>query len=46
MDQKMGGVLEAPSAYFCKHPPEQYPDDEAYRMMETFIQAYSEKLTN
>ncbi|MGD9215595.1 MAG: inositol-3-phosphate synthase [Desulfobacteraceae bacterium] len=46
MDQKMGGVLEAPSAFFCKHPPEQYPDDEAYRMMERFIQAYSDKLTN
>ncbi len=46
MDQNIGGVLEAPSAYFCKHPPEQYPDDEAYRMMETFIKAYSQKLTN
>jgi myo-inositol-1-phosphate synthase len=46
MDQKIGGVLEAPSAYFCKHPPEQYSDDEAYRMMENFIQAFSQKLTN
>jgi myo-inositol-1-phosphate synthase len=32
-----GGVLTAPSAYFCKHPPEQYTDDEAYRMTEAFI---------
>src|SRR3546814_10069894 len=23
-----GGVLEAPAAYFCKHPPVQFTDDE------------------
>ena len=33
----VGGVLEGPSAYFCKHPPTQYTDDEAYEMTETFI---------
>jgi myo-inositol-1-phosphate synthase len=33
----VGGVLEGPSAYFCKHPPRQYPDDEAYRLLEAFI---------
>ncbi len=32
-----GGILYAPSAYFCKHPPRQYSDDEAHRMTETFI---------
>jgi len=32
-----GGVLHAPSAYFCKHPARQYPDDEAFHLMETFI---------
>lgn len=32
-----GGALDAPSAYFCKHPPHQLPDDEAYRRLETFI---------
>ena len=32
------GVLEGPSAYFCKHPPHQYTDDEAFRMTEQFIQ--------
>ena len=37
LDRNEGGVLSAPSAYFCKHPPVQYPDDEAYRMMESFI---------
>jgi myo-inositol-1-phosphate synthase len=32
-----GGILYGPSAYFMKHPPRQYTDDEAYRMTETFI---------
>ncbi len=32
-----GGVLSAPSSFFCKHPPEQIPDDEAYRGTEAFI---------
>jgi myo-inositol-1-phosphate synthase len=31
------GVLHPPSAYFCKHPPRQYTDDEAHRMTEAFI---------
>ena len=34
----IGGYLEGPSAFFCKHPPKQFPDDEAYRMTETFIE--------
>jgi myo-inositol-1-phosphate synthase len=33
----IGGVLEGPSAYFCKHPPQQFNDDIAYQMTETFI---------
>jgi myo-inositol-1-phosphate synthase len=37
LDRGEGGVLHAPSAYFCKHPPVQYPDDEAFRMTEAFI---------
>ena len=32
-----GGILYGPSAYFMKHPPRQYTDDEAYRMTEAFI---------
>jgi len=32
-----GGVLEGPSAYFCKHPPKQFTDDEAYQLVEEFI---------
>ncbi len=35
-----GGALEAPSAYFCKHPPRQLTDDEAYRLVEGFISKY------
>ncbi|MDO6461194.1 inositol-3-phosphate synthase [Granulosicoccaceae sp. 1_MG-2023] len=37
LDRGIGGVLEAPSAYLCKHPLKQYTDDEAYRMIESFI---------
>ena len=37
LDRGLGGILEAPSAYFCKHPPVQYTDDVAYRMTEAFI---------
>ena len=32
-----GGVLYAPSAFLCKHPPRQYTDDDAYRMIEAFV---------
>ena len=32
-----GGVIEAPSAYFYKHPSRQYTDDEAYQLLEDFI---------
>ncbi len=31
------GVLQAPAAYFCKHPPRQYSDETAWRMTEAFI---------
>ncbi|NIO11516.1 MAG: inositol-3-phosphate synthase [Anaerolineales bacterium] len=37
LSRGQGGVLEGPSAYFCKHPPRQFPDDEAYQMIEHFI---------
>ena len=32
-----GGILHGASAYFCKHPPVQYTDDQAYEMTEEFI---------
>jgi myo-inositol-1-phosphate synthase len=37
LDRGIGGVLETPSSYFMKHPPTQFPDDEAYRMVQDFI---------
>lgn len=37
LDRGEGGALTAPSAYLMKHPPLQYTDDDAYRMMEAFI---------
>jgi len=36
-DRKIGGPLISPSAYFMKHPPEQYSDDVARDMVEEFI---------
>ncbi|MEW8030290.1 MAG: hypothetical protein AB2806_21445, partial [Candidatus Thiodiazotropha sp.] len=37
IDNGVGGLLMPPAAYYCKHPPEQYPDDEAYSMVQRFI---------
>jgi myo-inositol-1-phosphate synthase len=37
LDRGIGGALKAPSAYFMKSPPEQYPDDVAKRMVAEFI---------
>ena len=37
MERGIGGVIYAPSAYFCKHPPIQITDEEAHRMTEAFI---------
>ncbi len=37
LERGQGGVLHGPAAYFMKHPPRQYTDDEAYRMTESFI---------
>ncbi len=38
MDRGISGAIEAPSAYFMKSPPIQHTDDEARRMVETFIE--------
>jgi myo-inositol-1-phosphate synthase len=37
LDNKIGGILHSPSSYFCKHPPVQYSDDEAFCRVEKFI---------
>ncbi|MGD2272568.1 MAG: inositol-3-phosphate synthase [Desulfobacterales bacterium] len=44
LDGGLGGVLEGPSAYFCKHPPRQFTDDEAYRMTEEFIDQFRDNV--
>ncbi|MBW1725516.1 MAG: inositol-3-phosphate synthase, partial [Deltaproteobacteria bacterium] len=37
IQRNVGGVLEAPSAYYCKYPPVQYTDDVAFSLVEDFI---------
>lgn len=37
LERGKAGVLYSPSAYFMKHPPRQFPDDEGFRMTEEFI---------
>ncbi len=37
LDRGQGGAVIGPAAYFCKHPPRQFTDDEAHRMTEAFI---------
>lgn len=36
-DRGIGGPIDAASAFFCKHPPEQMTDDCAYEALEAFI---------
>ena len=38
LDRGKGGILYSPSAYFMKHPPKQYSDDEAYQLVKDFIE--------
>jgi len=37
LDRGIGGVLDAPSALYCKHPRKQYTDDTAFEMTKRFI---------
>jgi len=37
LNRGKGGLLIGPAAYFCKHPPVQFTDEEARRMVEDFI---------
>jgi len=43
LDNGLSGSLEAPSSYFMKSPPIQYSDDDAHRLTEEFIAAYSRR---
>jgi myo-inositol-1-phosphate synthase len=38
-DRGIGGSIEPPAQAFCKHPPRQIPDDEAFAALERFIGA-------
>lgn len=37
LENNVGGVLVEPSSYFCKHPIQQFTDDDAYHNVENFI---------
>jgi len=37
LERGQGGVLIGPSAFFCKHPPQQFSDDVAAQLTEEFI---------
>ncbi len=37
LERGISGPIYSPSAYFMKHPPRQFPDDEAFHMIEEFI---------
>ncbi|MCL5985504.1 MAG: inositol-3-phosphate synthase [Actinobacteria bacterium] len=43
LDRGVGGPLLSASAYFSKHPPKQFPDDEARTMLEEFIAGKRER---
>ncbi|MFP5224648.1 MAG: inositol-3-phosphate synthase [Actinomycetota bacterium] len=38
LERRIGGPLIGPSAYFMKSPPEQYPDEIARNLVESFIE--------
>jgi myo-inositol-1-phosphate synthase len=42
-ERGVAGALTSPSAYFMKHPPVQYTDDEACRLTEEFIRGECER---
>ena len=44
LDRGLAGVLEGPSAFFCKHPPDQYTDDEAFHLVAKFISGPPKKM--
>ncbi len=37
LDRGMAGPVEPAAAWFCKHPPRQFSDDEAHARLEAFI---------
>jgi myo-inositol-1-phosphate synthase len=43
LDHGLKGALIAPSSYFKKSPPQQFPDDVAHAMVEDYIRTYGHK---
>ena len=43
LDRGIGGALTSASAYFMKHPPQQFPDSVAKEMVDEFIKGTREK---
>ena len=43
LDRNIGGVLISPSAYFMKHPPQQFPDSVCKNMVDEFIRGERER---
>jgi len=43
LDHGLSGPMTAPSSYFMKSPPIQYPDDEARKKTEAFIRKHGRK---
>lgn len=41
LNHGIGGALTAPAAYFMKSPPQQYTDDEARRLLESYIRSHA-----
>lgn len=39
LDRGLSGPVDAAASYFCKHPPRQMTDDEAWQALEDFIAA-------
>ena len=46
LDRGLSGIIEGPSAYFCKHPPFQYTDAEARQMTEAYILDQEDKVAS
>ncbi len=42
LERGQGGILHSPSAYLMKHPPVQYADDEAHRLIRAFVNKESD----
>ena len=39
LDRGLAGPIHPAASAFCKHPPRQLPDDEAFAELERFIRA-------